>query len=110
MNCLFSISLGLGLILLTSACTKSQDTPTAVDLPASLKTLRMAHPRLFLTDEKLNELQQLRKTDATLNQYINARTQAGADWPSATDCEPRTIVSGIAFGLELPLHGRQKVP
>lgn len=72
MNRLFSISLGLGLILLTSACTKSQDTPTAVDLPASLKTLRMAHPRLFLTDEKLNELQQLRKTDATLNQYINA--------------------------------------
>lgn len=70
MNRLFSISLGL--ILLTSACTKSQDTPTAVDLPASLKTLRMAHPRLFLTDEKLNELQQLRKTDATLNQYINA--------------------------------------
>lgn len=70
MNRLFSISLGL--ILLTSACTKSQDTPTAVDLPASLKTLRVAHPRLFLTDEKLNELQQLRKTDATLNQYINA--------------------------------------
>ncbi|MFN8356725.1 MAG: heparinase II/III family protein [Spirosomataceae bacterium] len=55
------------------ACAKEEEAPPSVaELPASLKALKIEHPRLMLTDERLNELKQGRKTDATLDKYINA--------------------------------------
>ncbi len=53
------------------ACKKDETTPL-VDLPTNLKNLKIEHPRLFLTDPKLEDLKAARKTDAVLDKYINA--------------------------------------
>lgn len=53
------------------ACKKDETTPIA-DLPAKLKNLKIEHPRLFMTDQKLEELKVTRKTDAVLDKYVNA--------------------------------------
>lgn len=57
--------------LIIISCSKQESTPEIV-LPSNLKTLKLEHPRLFLTDEKLNQLKELRKTDPILDKYINA--------------------------------------
>lgn len=53
------------------ACRKDETTPFA-KLPTNLKNLKIDHPRLFLTDQKLEELKVARKTDAVLDKYVNA--------------------------------------
>ena len=53
------------------ACKKDETTPLA-NLPANLKNLKIEHPRLFLTDQKLEELKVARKNDAVLDKYVNA--------------------------------------
>ena len=53
------------------ACKKDETSPL-VNLPANLKNLKIEHPRLFLTDQKLEELKVTRKTDAILDKYVSA--------------------------------------
>lgn len=53
-------------------CRKEEAAAPLPQLPANLKTLKIEHPRLFLSNEKLNELKQGRKTDAVLDKYVNA--------------------------------------
>ncbi len=59
------------LLVILLSCSKQDGTTPTPDLPANLKSLKLEHPRLFLTDEKLNQLKELRKTDAVLDKYIN---------------------------------------
>lgn len=68
MKNLFLICILLPLLL---SCSKQESTPE-IQLPSNLKTLKLSHPRLFLTDEKLIQLKELRKTDPVLDKYINA--------------------------------------
>jgi hypothetical protein len=66
-NLVVSFCLSVGI------CSCSQQvSPPLPELPANLKTLKIDHPRLFLTDQKVVEYKQLRTTDATLDKYINA--------------------------------------
>lgn len=60
------------ILLILLSCSKQDSTTPTPELPANLKTLKLEHPRLFLTDEKLNQLKELRKTDVVLDKYINA--------------------------------------
>ena len=60
------------ILLILLSCSKQDSTTPTPELPANLKTLKLEHPRLFLTDEKLNQLKELRKTDAVLEKYISA--------------------------------------
>lgn len=66
-NLIVSFCLSVGIW----SCSQSADAPLP-ELPANLKTLKIDHPRLFLTDQKVIEYKQLRTTDATLDKYINA--------------------------------------
>lgn len=63
----------LGLVF-AMACAKdgTAEQPAIAELPASLKNLKIEHPRLMLNDQRLNELKQLRQSDAVLDKYINA--------------------------------------
>lgn len=58
-------------LVLFACSSKDIETPLP-ELPTNLKTLRLEHPRLMLTSERLNELKDLRKTDPTLEKYITA--------------------------------------
>lgn len=53
------------------SCQKAFNSPLP-ELPANLKTLKVEHPRLFLTNDRLEELKQSRKNDLILDKYINA--------------------------------------
>jgi Heparinase II/III-like protein/Domain of unknown function (DUF4962) len=62
-------------ILLFSACKKNNDItttePPKPTLTGILTTLKVEHPRLHLSNARVEELKNLRKTDATLDKYIN---------------------------------------
>lgn len=60
----------LGAVLCCWSCKKDTETTATPQLTGILKTLRTEHPRLILTDQRLNELKEARKTDATLDKYI----------------------------------------
>jgi hypothetical protein len=58
------------------ACQKNNDTGGTTDTPKPtltgiLSTLKVEHPRLHLSNERIEELKNLRKTDVTLDKYIN---------------------------------------
>jgi len=53
------------------SCQKAFNSPLP-ELPANLKTLKVEHPRLFLTSDRLEELKQSRKNDLILDKYIDA--------------------------------------
>ena len=65
-----NLTLILLLIPILFSCSKQENIPE-IQLPSNIKTLKFEHPRLFLTDEKLNQLKELRKTDPILDKYIN---------------------------------------
>jgi hypothetical protein len=68
---LFPVVLLLIAVLLAS-CSKKEEQPVPVpepELTGIVKTLRKEHPRLLLTDTRLQELKTLSNTDATLNKY-----------------------------------------
>lgn len=70
-NSMRSVIFNTILLVILLSCSKQDGTTPTPDLPANLKSLKLEHPRLFLTDEKLNQLKELRKTDAVLDKYIN---------------------------------------
>lgn len=56
------------------ACQKEETTAQIpkISLPASLNMLKMEHPRLILTNERIAELKKLQPTDPILDKYIKA--------------------------------------
>ena len=72
-GCHLSLTLLFFLVTILSSCRKqgSQETtsPPVLNLPGVLSTLKVAHPRLLLTDARLDELKNLSKTDAKLAKY-----------------------------------------
>ena len=61
-------------LFLTFSCKKDNGTPITPTVPKVqiLSTLKNEHPRITLTNARLEELKKLRTTDATLDKYINA--------------------------------------
>jgi hypothetical protein len=65
----------LFLFLILASCNKSSDPVAAepeVKLTGILSSLQKAHPRLLLTDARLQELKTLSLTDARLKKYADA--------------------------------------
>jgi hypothetical protein len=60
-------------LFFTLNCKKDNVKPVTPIIPKvqNLSNLKLEHPRVTLTNTRLEELKQLRKTDATLDKYIN---------------------------------------
>lgn len=69
---ILNLLIGILLLFVLSFCQQSEAQPEAVpeiELTGIVKTLRKEHPRLLLTDERLAELKNLGRNDATLAKY-----------------------------------------
>ncbi len=73
----------ISLLIFTAGCSKDQSQPDADKMvfKGSLTSLKPEHPRLLLTDERLEELKTLSKTDVNLSKYVkNVIDQADKDY------------------------------
>lgn len=55
-----------------ASCKKEESTPPMPEFTGILKNIKAEHPRLMLSNERIEELKTLRKTDPTLDKYISA--------------------------------------
>lgn len=74
------------------SCQKDGEDTPSITLPDNIKTLKKDHPRLFLTNERLEELKQLRKTDPVLDNYINTIVSSANS--IATRAMPQRVLTG----------------
>jgi hypothetical protein len=56
----------------TESCKPAETTPPMPEFTGILKTIKAEHPRLMLSNERIEELKALQKTDPTLDKYIKA--------------------------------------
>ncbi|MEI6809868.1 MAG: hypothetical protein WCN95_14215, partial [bacterium] len=62
-----SVAVGVALLVFVRAASSHAAPELSRD---PLKTLKKAHPRLLMTDERLDELKKLHKTDPLLQHYV----------------------------------------
>ncbi|MCP1381254.1 DUF4962 domain-containing protein [Runella salmonicolor] len=56
----------------TESCKPAEATPPMPEFTGILKNIKAEHPRLMLSNERIEELKTLQKTDPTLDKYIKA--------------------------------------
>lgn len=59
-------------LLAIASCKKEEPAPPMPEFTGLLKNIKADHPRLMLSNERIEELKTLRKTDPTLDKYTNA--------------------------------------
>ncbi len=72
MKQLLSCSVLICLLVAIASCDKKEVATPMPEFTGILKNIKAEHPRLMLSNERIEELKTLQKTDPTLDKYINA--------------------------------------